>query len=159
MDEVWAPVSGTKGRFLVSTHGRVVGPKKGLLRAHKNSRGYARVTIWVDGLQVSKDVHRMVAETFMGVPRGTPINHIDGNKMNAALSNLERTTTSGNTLHAYRVLEVGRARAVLVAKHGSPPIRYPSGRAAAAALGISQSSLSAAARSGSPLHGYEVRFA
>lgn len=49
-------------------------------------------------------VHRIVYETFVGViPKGYDINHIDGNKLNNNVSNLEAVTRSENQKHAARI--------------------------------------------------------
>jgi hypothetical protein len=49
-------------------------------------------------------VHRLVAMAWIGnIPKGMCINHIDGNKRNNNLSNLEIVTYSENSKHAYRM--------------------------------------------------------
>lgn len=48
-------------------------------------------------------VHRLLAQTFIPNPEGKEtVNHIDGNKTNNSLDNLEWATRSENQLHAYR---------------------------------------------------------
>lgn len=49
-------------------------------------------------------VHKLVALTFLGpCPDGFEVNHIDGDKTNNSIENLEYVTSRQNQLHAYRV--------------------------------------------------------
>lgn len=66
--------------------------------------GYLQVSLnkGVHGRCHSKTVHRLVAKTFIeGDHSGLQVNHIDGNKLNNHVSNLEFVTGSQNVQHAY----------------------------------------------------------
>ena len=90
--------------YSVTTDGRVFTHKfdktKELSSAAGKS-GYAAVTLSNDKLKQSFQVHRLVAMAFLPKPpKGSDIvNHIDGNKLNNNLKNLEWTTRKGNAKH------------------------------------------------------------
>jgi hypothetical protein len=49
-------------------------------------------------------MHRLIAETFTENPQNLPqVNHIDGNKQNNALENLEWVSSSENQIHAIAI--------------------------------------------------------
>ena len=59
-------------------------------------------TLTRNGVQTNVLVHRVLAEAFIPNPKNKKyVNHIDGNKTNNALSNLEWCTSRENCLHAY----------------------------------------------------------
>lgn len=60
---------------------------------------YEHCVLFKKGRRYRKRVHRLMGKTFLGNP--TVINHIDGDKSNNNLSNLERSTHSANIQHAY----------------------------------------------------------
>ena len=67
--------------------------------------GINLVSLWKDNKGRTCQVHRLVALCFIPNLDGKPeINHIDGNRSNNAVSNLEWVTGSENMLHNYRVL-------------------------------------------------------
>lgn len=63
--------------------------------------GYYYVELCKDGKGYKKDIHRLLGEHFIdGYFEGAVINHIDGNKLNNDLDNLEWVTFSDNLQHA-----------------------------------------------------------
>ena len=69
--------------------------------------GYKEVTLCNGfGGKKSFRVHRLIALAFLDNPNNYPaVNHIDGNKLNNAVNNLEWCTTKHNNLHSFRVLK------------------------------------------------------
>ena len=111
--EVWANIADTDGVYQVSTLGRVRSVdrmvksgsgtrlEKGRLYDPSLSKGYPHITLRRNGWQRSVPVHRLVAETFIPNPDGLPvIDHINGNKMDNRVENLEWVTHSENTRRA-----------------------------------------------------------
>ena len=71
-----------------------------------NRGGYRKVHLTRDGVGRGYLVHRLVAETLLPNPEGKEqINHIDGDKTNNALVNLEWVTRQENMTHAANVLK------------------------------------------------------
>ncbi len=89
--------------YQISNFGNICSIKTGKRLKPWDSKGYLRI-----GLYKTKDrchfksVHRLILETFIG-PSNLQCNHIDGNKHNNKLSNLEYCTGSQNLIHAYRL--------------------------------------------------------
>lgn len=68
-------------------------------------KGYKRVTFSNGNIQKRYTVHRLVAICFIPNPENKrDVNHIDGNKINNCLNNLEWNTQSENERHSYRVI-------------------------------------------------------
>ena len=111
-DEEWRDVVGYEGLYMVSNLGNVKSlPKRA---RHRNERtmklsigggGYLYAHLRKNGKDAQKLVHRLVAEAFIENTEDKPqVNHIDGNRCNNNINNLEWVTCSENQLHAYRVL-------------------------------------------------------
>lgn len=90
-------------KILISNLGRVKCNSK-IRKPSITKNGYSTITFKRLGEIKTKYLHRIIAETF--IENGKPdlnkvVNHIDGNKDNNSLSNLEWTTSSENNKHAY----------------------------------------------------------
>ena len=71
-----------------------------------NRGGYRKVHLTRDGVGRGYLVHRLIAETFLPNPEEKEqVNHIDGDKTNNALDNLEWSTRDENMRHAADVLK------------------------------------------------------
>lgn len=67
------------------------------LTTFPNSHGYLRVRMVVHGRRVSRFVHKLVASAFLGQgPQGCQVRHLDGNKLNNAVTNLAWGTAKDN---------------------------------------------------------------
>lgn len=123
-NEEWRDIPGYEGYYQVSNRGRVRSidrttmaisswDNKMIYRHYRGSikkitlksLGYMQVTLAKEGLHKRELVHRIVALAFIDNPLNKPeINHIDGNKSNNEVDNLEWVTSSENQIHANNVL-------------------------------------------------------
>ena len=114
MEEVWKDVPGYEGLYRVSNTGKVFGIKrKNILAAAPNEKGYMYVVLCKNGKMKSKRVHKIVMLAFRGEANGLEINHIDGDKKNNNLSNLEYCTHYENMHHAIRSGLADKRKAVV----------------------------------------------
>lgn len=98
------PIPGYEEQYLIDEKGQIFNRRTGKKRAaHLNkSNGYVYVNLWKDGRGSTRAVHRLVAEAYLPNPDNKPhVNHIDSDRANPALSNLEWCTQSENMLHGY----------------------------------------------------------
>ena len=89
--------------YKVTSEGMVEGPRGKYLLFDINSSGYFRVTLSKEGKPTRRFVHRLVLEAFKPRPYGDfVVNHIDGNRHNNSIDNLEWVTRSENVLDGWR---------------------------------------------------------
>jgi len=93
-------IRGLEGRYSVNEEGDVFSHRRGIkLKPRLVSARYYYVTLTGKG----RLVHRLVAEAFLPNYLEKPqVNHIDGNKLNNHISNLEMATAKENTLHSFK---------------------------------------------------------
>lgn len=104
VEEVWKPMTEFPELYKVSNLGRVASYRKVLAQSKINS-GYLRVTLKINGEAINRLVHRVVAEAFLpNLENKREVNHIDGNRLNNNLTNLEWVTSSENKKHGRDVL-------------------------------------------------------
>lgn len=118
LNEQWMPIPGHEGDYEISNFGRVKSLIKGRIMALTNNDGYLYVKLRGGK---HKRVHRVVAQVFIPNPENKPgVNHINGNKQDNRVSNLEWVTAKENMRHA---MELG----LIPKKPNNQPVRYPKG--------------------------------
>lgn len=109
MKEVWKDIAGYEGLYQVSNRGRVKSlarntTKGGILTELECRNGYVRVQTSRGNTREKFLIHRLVAQAFILNPKNKPqVNHIDGNKKNNNLKNLEWVTAKENTNHGMEI--------------------------------------------------------
>ena len=101
--ELWKEIEGFDGKILISNQGRVKSNLRNgiILKSQQDAKGYQRVSITTKKIKHTLKVHREVAKAFIPNPNNLPqVNHIDGNKNNNSVDNLEWVTNRENALHA-----------------------------------------------------------
>lgn len=90
-------------KYLVSTLGEVISVKSGRhIKSTNHKGGYLRLGLVTDEGRKKFLLHRVVAITFIPNPENKPeVNHIDGNKHNNSVDNLEWVTREENQHHAF----------------------------------------------------------
>jgi len=112
MEEIWKPVVGYEGLYEISNLGKVKSLKYGKERILKprNNKGYLEVDLPKDGKHKSYKVHRLVAQAF--IPNDdlfkTEINHIDENKENNNVNNLEWCNRQYNNNFGTRIEKISK---------------------------------------------------
>lgn len=99
----WKLIEGFDGIYSVSNYGEVKNNRTGkLMKPRKNEKGYLRIGLTTNGKQKCMRVHRLVAQAFIPNPENKPeVNHIDFNKENNCVNNLEWVTCKENSDHSF----------------------------------------------------------
>ena len=104
LDIIFKPIKGFENMYEISNYGIIKSVERNIickdgqikpvksreLRQADNGTGYKFVHLWKNNKQHRYYVHRLVAETFIPNPNNLPeVNHIDNNKNNNNVNNLE----------------------------------------------------------------------
>lgn len=112
--EIWKDIQNYERIYQVSNLGRVrslsrevksgqktLSLKDKIRKLNPNGNGYLNLLLHKEGIKKAYRVHRLVAEAFIPNPTNLPeVNHIDGDKLNNSVSNLEWCDKSHNEIHA-----------------------------------------------------------
>lgn len=99
--EIWKDVPGYEGKYKVSNQGRVrsLNGKEKLLKPYKTPTGYLSVALSKNGIAITIKIHQLVAMAFLGHVRNglvIVVDHIDANRTNNNLTNLQLITNREN---------------------------------------------------------------
>jgi hypothetical protein len=168
-------IEGSDCNYLIFKDGRVLSLKSGrwgsvrkFLKPAIGSHGYYSYNILIDGRIQGRLMHRLIASHFISNPElKKEVNHIDGNKLNNNVSNLEWCTRSENFRHAfntglYKGSNLGKKGALC--KKSRPVIQksmtgefikeWASHMCVQRALGFFQASISLSVRNGTPAYNF-----
>ena len=105
--KLWKPVNGYEGFYEINENSQVRSLHKRnykkIMPQRIDRAGYWTIRLSNRGKDSTVSVHRILGLVFLKNPNNKCcINHIDGNKLNNSLNNLEWVTTSENMKHAYK---------------------------------------------------------
>ena len=111
MMEEWKEIPGYEGLYEVSNIGNVRRVSDLMVLKFSDLKGYCRVRLRKDGKRKMYLVHRLVAQAFIPNPLNLPqVNHIDENKKNNNIDNLEWCDQTYNNLYGTRLERIRQTR-------------------------------------------------
>ena len=138
-------------QYGITSDGRVFSYKSNIfMKTPRMTIGYTEVNFHVKGKSLVKLVHRLVAETFIPNPLGKrEVNHINGDKTDNRVENLEWVSPKENINHAFETgLNKCNMRVIAEDDHGHEVYRFRS-QSEARQYGFDQRLISRAIK-----HGY-----
>lgn len=160
--EEWRSIPGYCSNYQVSNFGRVRSlassdSKYKLLRQSEDRDGYSCLSISdVNGRRRKVKVHRLVALAFIpNLNKKPTVNHIDGNKWNNCVTNLEWATYREQNIHAVsNNLRSSQSVHVMCIETKQ---EFPSKRSAETTLGLPKNSVARCISTGKPINGYTFK--
>ncbi|HMJ47835.1 MAG TPA: NUMOD4 motif-containing HNH endonuclease [Ferruginibacter sp.] len=120
MEEIiWKPVIGFERFYQISNTGKVVSFHKRNFNQEISQRidraGYLTVRLSKQGKTSTQYIHRLVALAYINILEDKPyVNHIDGDKLNNKVENLEWVTHAENIQHAYQIGAYSKAGLIII---------------------------------------------
>lgn len=164
----WKEIQGYNGRYFISSDGQIKN-KYGKILKPWIRNGYYTIGLMVNKKRTNYYVHRLVAEYFLSNPdqQRDFVNHLDGDKLNNNVSNLEWCTRQENAQHAYETGLLVPTVENLVRFDRKPVIRIEDGKwfsgvtEAANQMGVCEAAMSKCLNKGlsATCCGYHWKFA
>ena len=132
MEEIWKDIPGYEGYYQASNKGKIKSllfqnnvcnkkyPREKILKAKKSKDNCLRVELWKEGQHKTWLVYRLIAMTFLGIPKDKKltINHKDGNRLNNNIDNLEWLSLAENIKHGFRTGLYKKCKNITLIKDG-----------------------------------------
>ena len=147
-EEIWKDIPGYEGLYQVSNMGRVKSLKFGkekILKGVNNTDGYLMVCLYENNKSKQYTIHKLVTMAFMGECISEiycDINHIDEDKSNNRLSNLQYCTHNYNMNYGTRI-EKYTNPVIGINKTNGYICKYPSAMEVQRSLGVAQQNVTA----------------
>ena len=164
----WKEIQGYNGRYFISSNGQIKN-KYGKILKPWIRNGYYTIGLMVNKKRTNYYIHRLVAEYFLSNPdkQRNFVNHLDVDKLNNNVSNLEWCTRQENAQHAYETGLLVPTVENLVRFDRKPVIRIEDGKwfsgvtEAANQMGVCEAAMSKCLNKGlsATCCGYHWKFA
>jgi len=141
--------------YLIDNLGNIFSTKSNKYLTKQIKRGYICVNLSINGKTVTKSIHRLLAKAFIPNPNNYPcVNHIDENKLNNSVTNLEWCSISYNNAYNGRIQKIAQKhyKPVEVYKEDKLIMIYPSVKDTAKALSLDSRAISAVCRGDRNMH-------
>lgn len=146
IEEIWKDIKGYEGFYQVSNFGSVKRVATGkILKCGKDGGGYLKVDLCKNKVRSTKRIHRLVAHAFIPNPENkSQVNHIDENKTNNSVNNLEWMTAKENNNHGKHNERVSKSKSIPIIATNlttGESTKFNSGKECARRLGLYPSNI------------------